>query len=135
MSTRQRLPDRRHSEGHEVVHVWAKGQATEMHEPMMIRVGRYEDGRIGEVFIDHTDPKMFKNERAKNLGHDIATVLSIALQYGAPVEVLREAVGRGELVWLGELVSYPHTPIGTVLDHLWVESQPKVDGNTNKENG
>lgn len=130
MTHRQRLPERREADAVPVTHTYALGTAQQIEEHMTLRIGRYEDGRIGEVFIDYTDPKMYRNERAKNLGHDIATVLSIALQYGVPIDVLREAVGRGEAPYLGKMIEYPHTPIGTVLDALWAESQPKVEEST-----
>jgi hypothetical protein len=112
-----------------VTHIWNHSDER-LNEHMILRVGRYEDGRIGEVFIDYTDPRMMRNERAKNFGHDIATIISIALQYGAPLDVLRNAVGRGELPWLGKMIEYPHTPIGTVLDALWAESQPRGEEST-----
>lgn len=114
---RRRLPDRRTCDAIPVTHIWNHGDER-ANEHMVLRVGRYEDGQVGEVFIDYTDPRMRRNERAKNFGHDIATVISIALQYGAPIEVLRNAVGRGEIPWLGSIMEYPHTPIGTVLDAL-----------------
>lgn len=123
MNERHRLPHRREAESIPVTHVYAPGTAQEIHENMILRIGRYEDGRIGEVFIDYTDKKMYRNERAKNLGHDIAIILSIAMQYGVPIEVMRQAVGRGEVPMMDQMCVYPHTPIGTVLDALMEATQ------------
>lgn len=114
---REPLPDRREADSITATHQWVPGDDRQ-DEHMVLTVGRYADGRVGEVFIDYTDKKMLKNERAKNLGHDIATLISIALQYGAPLEVLRESVGRGEIPWMGGKKRYPHTTLGTVLDVL-----------------
>lgn len=118
MSEREKLPDRRESDAQPITHLWSPGTAGEIAEHMVLRIGRYDDGRVGEVFIDYTDPRMLKNERARNLGHDIATILSIALQYGVPIEVMCAAVGRGDVNRMGKITTLPHTPIGTVLDHL-----------------
>jgi hypothetical protein len=77
----------------------------------------YEDGAIGEVFIELDHPRR-KNQDEANLYHDIATLISIALQYGAPLEVLAGATGTAT-VQLGERVEeWPHSLISTILHEL-----------------
>lgn len=120
---REPLPDRREADSITATHQWVPGDDRQ-DEHMVLTIGRYEDGRIGEVFIDYTDKKMLKNERAKNLGHDIATLISIALQYGAPLEVLRDSVGRGEIPWMGGKKRYPHTDAGNGAGRVGNRSRP-----------
>lgn len=51
-----------------------------------LRVGLYEDGSIGEVFI-----KMSKSgSTMSGMMDSFATAVSIALQYGVPLDVLAE---------------------------------------------
>lgn len=115
MNTRDRLPDRREGETYRLEHVWLAGSAREHLEKFLLTVGHYPDGRIGEVFIDYENNQL---ERNIALGKDIATLMSIALQYGAPVEVLRDAMGRSEVNRMGATIEMPYSIIGTVLDHL-----------------
>jgi hypothetical protein len=124
--SRERLPDRREHDAIEVEHVWNPGVEQELYEPMLVTIGRYEDGRIAEVFIDYPDRpgERKKSQRVIALGQDVATLMSIALQYGAPVEVLRAAVGRADVNRMGKTRSMPHTIIGTVLDVLASEVKP-----------
>lgn len=120
---RERLPDRRASEALEVNHVWGLGTLQEIHEPLLVTVGRYEDGRIGEVFIESLALSRGKlAQRTLNLQQDIAVLISIALQHGAPIEELQAAVGRGEVNLMGKVRSVPHTIAGTVLDALAAEA-------------
>ncbi len=127
MTTRERLPDRREGEAIEIEHVWSPGTEHHIAEMMLVRIGRYADGRIGEVFINYPNRagERKKSERVIALGHDVATLLSIALQYGAPVEVLRAAMGRAEVNLMGQSQMLPHTIIGTVLDVLAAEGGPQ----------
>lgn len=120
---RVRLADRRSREAVPVEHVWAPGTEGEVLEDMMVSIGRYESGRIGEVFIDYVrdEGERKKSERTINFGHDIATLISIAIQFGAPVEVLRAGMGRSEVNRMGRMVSMPHTIIGSVLDAVAAE--------------
>jgi ribonucleoside-diphosphate reductase alpha chain len=125
MTTRERLPDRRESDLIEVEHVW-RGAHGEVGETMLVTIGRHEDGRLGEVFIDYPprDGERKKSERTIALGRDIAVLISVALQYGAPLDVLCHAVSREDAYVLGEIRVVPSTPVGTVLDALAVEARP-----------
>lgn len=48
-----------------------------------IHTGEYEDGSLGEIFI-----KMGKAGESEAVFDDCATILSIALQHGVPLEVM-----------------------------------------------
>ncbi len=78
MSKRLRLPDRR------------KGytqKATVGGHKVYLRTGEYEDGRVGEMFIDmHKEGAAFRS-----LMNNFAIAVSIALQYGVPLEEFVEA--------------------------------------------
>src|SRR5215471_7291679 len=72
---RRRLPDERHSLTH---HFSIGGQEG------YVTVGLYEDGAPGEVFI-----KMAKEgSTVSGLMDSFATAVSLALQYGVPLQVL-----------------------------------------------
>ena len=74
-AVRRRLPDERHSLTH---HFSVGGQ--EGH----VTVGLYEDGLPGEMFI-----RMAKEgSTASGLMDSFATAVSLALQYGVPLQVL-----------------------------------------------
>ena len=52
-----------------------------------LRTGEYEDGRLGEIFIDmHKDGAAFRS-----LMNDFAIAISVGLQYGVPLEEFVEA--------------------------------------------
>lgn len=125
MSARERLPDRRESDLIEVEHVW-RGAHGEVGETMLVTLGRHADGRVAEVFIDYPprDGERRKSERTMALGRDIAVLISVALQYGAPLDVLCHAVSREDAYMLGALKEVPSTPVGTVLDALQAEARP-----------
>ena len=78
MAKRLRLPDRR------------KGytqKATVGGHKVYLRTGEYEDGRVGEIFIDmHKEGAAFRS-----LMNNFAIAVSIALQYGVPLEEFVEA--------------------------------------------
>jgi hypothetical protein len=70
-------------------------------------VGKYPDGRIGELFLSNHRV----NSMAGIMASDAAVVASIALQWGVPLDVIRHALmrdGRGK----------PSGPLGVVLDQL-----------------
>lgn len=62
-------------------------------QAFLVSVGFYPDGRPGEVFI--AAPKGSQTYAAVQ-GSDAAVAISIALQYGVPMEVLRDAFLREE---------------------------------------
>lgn len=68
-------------------------------------VGRYPDGRVGELFLNNHKSNSASDASAR----DAAIVCSLALQNSVPLEpiqhaLLRDAQGR------------PSTPIGTAID-------------------
>ncbi len=72
-ATREKLPDRR------------KGytqKASVAGHKVYLRTGEYEDGRIGEIFIDmHKEGAAFRS-----LMNNFAIAISLGLQYGVPLE-------------------------------------------------
>jgi hypothetical protein len=81
MSERNRLPNRRLCESFEVEVAGLRYTAS---------VGRFPDGRIGELFI--SNHKI--NSHADTNARDAAIVFSIAVQCGADPEVIRRALCR-----------------------------------------
>jgi ribonucleoside-diphosphate reductase alpha chain len=96
--TRQRLPDRRASTvfGFECNGLRYTASAS-----------WFEDGQLGEVFVGNHRADSHADSCAK----DAAILASIALQFGAPLDVLRKALLR-------DSQGRASTPIGTVLDLL-----------------
>jgi len=71
------------------------------------QIGYYDDGRPGEVFVDGAKAGSDAEVNAK----DAAVVISIALQYGVPVDILRHSVSR-------DASGTPQGVVGMVLDKL-----------------
>ena len=95
---RERLPNRRGGETFEFEVAGLRYTAT---------VGRFPDGRIGEIFL--TNHK--SNSAADTNARDSAIVFSIAVQYGADVETIRRALcrdGQGRA----------SGPLGAALDRI-----------------
>ena len=67
----------------------------------------FDDGRLGEVFVGNHRADSHADACAK----DSAILASIALQFGAPLDVLRKALLR-------DSQNRPSTPIGVALDLL-----------------
>ena len=67
----------------------------------------FDDGRLGEVFVG----KHRADSHADACAKDAAILASIALQFGAPLDVLRRALLR-------DSQGRPSTPIGCALDLL-----------------
>ncbi len=75
---RQKLPDRRKG--------YTQKAAVAGHK-VYLRTGEYEDGRIGEIFIDmHKEGAAFRS-----LMNNFAIAISIGLQYGVPLEEFVDA--------------------------------------------
>jgi hypothetical protein len=68
---------------------------------------RYDDGRLGELFIDNHK----QGSAIGTLVRDSAIILSFALQHGADAEAIRRALCR-------DSQGRPIGPISTVLDKL-----------------
>jgi hypothetical protein len=98
MQHRERLPNRRIAETFELEVAGLRYTAT---------VGRFLDGRIGEIFLNNHK----SNSGADTNARDSATVCSIALQCGADVETIRKAVCR-------DSHGRASGPLGAVLDRL-----------------
>lgn len=78
---RKTLQNRRANETFTVESGGAKYTAT---------ISRFEDGRVAEIFLNGHK----SGSEADVNACDAAVVTSIALQYGAPVEVIRHALKR-----------------------------------------
>ena len=96
--TRQRLADRRPST---VFNFECKG----LH--YTATASWFDNGQLGEVFVGNHRADSHADACAK----DSAILASIALQYGAPLDVLRKALLR-------DSQGRPSTPIGCTLDLL-----------------
>ena len=70
-------------------------------------VSYYPDGRLGEVWLVCDRP----NSTADTLARDASLVLSIAIQFGVPLELLQRAMSRSPN---GD----PAGPLGVVLDRV-----------------
>ncbi len=79
--TRRRLPDRRNAVLVDVEH---QGSA------FTVSAGLYSAGQVGELFVSGAR----SGSDLAALVDDAAVLASIALQYGAPLEVLAGAMGR-----------------------------------------
>lgn len=104
MPHRKRLPQRRESTTRTIEFSGEKYHLT---------VSKYEDGTQGEVFLTRV-----KDASASKLGYqleamcrDAAIIISLAIQYGVPLHVMKDAMTRdGE----GE----PQTILSVVVDEL-----------------
>jgi hypothetical protein len=97
-AARQRLPNRRRSESFGFECNGLRYTAT---------ISWFDDGRLGEVFLGNHRADSHADACAK----DAAILASIALQFGAPLDVLRRALLR-------DSQGRPSTPIGVALDLL-----------------
>lgn len=98
MTTREKLPSRREAEHFEFVFRGRRFEAG---------LGRYHDGRPAEVFLNTAK----SGAEMQAIARDAAITVSIMLQHGAPLGVLRDAVTRDHN---GEADS----PIGALLDRM-----------------
>jgi hypothetical protein len=95
-ATRERLPNRRPAETFELEVAGLKYTAT---------VGRFLDGRIGELFLcNHKS-----NSAADTNARDAAIAFSFAIQHGADLEMIRKALSR-------DSQSRATGPLGAALD-------------------
>lgn len=78
---RERLPNRRRGD-----------LVTFQHEGItyVAQVSRYEDGRLAEIFMDAGKP----GDTIDIMAKDLATLASIALQHGVPVESITAALSQ-----------------------------------------
>lgn len=104
---RRRMPNRRASTTVEFEYVHSNGNRSRH----LLTYSVYEDGTVGEIFVDAHKQATGLAEQAR----DAAIALTIALQYGTPMEAIRSAIGRDE-------DGRPHTIIGSALDTLKKET-------------
>jgi hypothetical protein len=93
---RDRLPNRRAAETVAFARDGSRYQMT---------IGYFPDGRPGEVFLNSDRVDSFLDA----LASDAAIAISLALQYGAPLDELRHALKR-------DSSGKASTPIGAALD-------------------
>jgi hypothetical protein len=98
MTARERLPDRRPCESFEIEAAGLRYVTT---------IGRYPDGRVGEVFINGHK----SGSAVDTVAHDAAIMASIALQFGADAETIRRAL-------CSDAAGRASGPLGAVLDLL-----------------
>jgi hypothetical protein len=104
MSERERLSNRR---VHEIFDFEAMGLR------FTAGVGRYPDGRIGEIFLNHHNA----GSAIGTLARGLAIVFSFAVQHGADAEAIRRAAcrhGQGQ----------SSGPLGYVLDIVLSDEAP-----------
>ena len=70
-------------------------------------IGRYPDGRIGEVFLNNHKA----GNQADTNARDAAIILSFALQHGADINEIRKALCRDSI---GRALG----PVGAALDKI-----------------
>jgi hypothetical protein len=99
MTTRERLPDRRPAETFDLVAGGLKYVCT---------VGRFADGRIGELFLGNHK----SNSAADTSARDAAITFSIAVQHGADPEIIRSALCR-------DTDGKASGPLGVALDLIF----------------
>jgi hypothetical protein len=80
----------------------------------LVTVGLYDDGRPGEVFA-HVQGKFGKGSDFEAMTRDAAILISLAMQHGVPLDVMRHAITRDDK-------GAASTLIGAVLDNLEKES-------------
>lgn len=100
MSQRRILPERRRCETFGL----GFGGLTRDHT---ITIGFYDDGTIGEVFINGGK----SGEQIEAIARDAAVILSLALQYGADLANIRSAITR-------DAQGRAQSIIGVVIDRL-----------------
>jgi ribonucleoside-diphosphate reductase alpha chain len=96
MSARTRLPNRRACE-----HFGFQCNGLSY----VASVGRFQDGRLAEIFIANSKAGSQSDSGAK----DAAVVASIALQHGVPLDVIRHALLR-------DARGIASSPLGAALD-------------------
>ena len=97
---RRVLPQRRRAETFEIAFGGLKGSH-------IVTLGFYEDGLLGEVFINGGK----SGELVEAIARDGAVLLSLALQFGASLESIKSAITRD-----GQ--GAPSSIIGAVVDRL-----------------
>ena len=104
------LFNRRSAQSFEIEHfdplAGPQGQVLRYH----VAIGEYKDGAAGEVFV-HVLGNAGKGSMLEALARDAAVIISLSIQYGAPITTLRRAITRDEQ-------NRPLTLVGAVLDAM-----------------
>jgi hypothetical protein len=98
MTARQRFPNRRACESFEFRHAGLD---------FTLAAGCYPDGRIAEIFLSSHKP----GSPIEAIARDAAVTVSIALQFGADLETIRQALTKDH-------DGGPATLLGAALDRL-----------------
>jgi hypothetical protein len=104
MTERRALPMRRRSETFEI-------EFGGLNKSHTVTVGYYDDDMHGEVFINGGK----SGEVVEAIARDSAVLLSLALQYGVPLDTVKRAITRD-----GQ--GAPASIVGAVVDQLDRES-------------
>lgn len=104
--TREKLPDRRLSETFDV--------EVKNGRRYIVTASRFPDGRVAEIFVN--TPKRVGSEEDV-ITRDAAIVCSIALQYGAPLEVILSALSL-------DSQGHPAGALGEALNVLLARAEP-----------
>jgi ribonucleoside-diphosphate reductase alpha chain len=106
---RQRLPNRRRG---------YTQKARVGGHTVYVRTGEYEDGRLGEIFIDmHKEGAAFRS-----LMNNFAMAISIGLQYGVPLEEYVEAFSFTRFDPSGPVIGNTAIKMATsILDYIFRE--------------
>lgn len=102
---REHLPNRRASETFGFTHYDIAFTAT---------TSRYADGRLAEIFLDSNKA----GSAVDAVARDAAVVCSIALQYGAPISVIRTALLR-------DTQNNPCSPLAAALDQITKQKEQR----------
>lgn len=114
--TRQRLPDRREAHSIELTHIWDPQTDREFHERLRINFSSLPNGQsIGEVVYE---PDNARGTKTVNTNHDVCILISLALQWGVPLQEMRDAVLHHRVNRLGVSQMVAVTQIGAILDTL-----------------
>src|SRR3981189_2093758 len=98
MTVRERLPNRRRCESFEFRHAGLD---------FTLAAGFYPDGRVAEIFLSSHKP----GSPIEAVARDAAVTVSIALQFGADLETIRQALTKDH-------DGRPATALGAALDAL-----------------
>lgn len=98
MTARCALPQRRPHETFQFEH-WGSHYT--------VGIGYYNDGRPGEVFINTGKV----GTQSETLARDSAVILSVALQFGVPIDAMLHAITR-------DADGKPSGPIGALLERI-----------------
>lgn len=111
-SMRELLPDRRNT--------WTQRVTIEGHE-LYLCVGEYDDGRVGEIFVDVSKEGTF----VRGVMSTLARVISICLQCGADVHTICHALRGIDFPPSGQVIGSNYvTECYSIAD--WIASELEV---------